>query len=226
MRHYRSAILLICFAGISCPSLLAQQSSLAVGRRGDRLYMTAPHLHFLVAKPLEQLQNGASVTYEFVLAAAGASSGRPFYTQQEAFVVSFDLWEERFSVVPTSPRLHSGSHLTAAEAEAWCVDALSVPLSVLPPEKSFVIKLTCQVAANESDADTHPLTLAGLIDVFSRKGHEAPMRWEAVSASLHRADLKEKQQIQARRLAKLAWTMLDEQISGIPARFWQMLLGW
>lgn len=226
MRQYRSALLLICIAGISCPILFSQQPGLAVERRGDRLHVAAPQMHFLVAKPLEQLQNGASVTYAFALAVAGSSGNRPSYSQQETFAVSFDLWEERFSVVPTSPHVRSGSHLTAAEAEAWCIDALSVPLSSLPSEKTFVIKLTCQVVENGSDIESRPLTLAGLIDVFSRKGREAPLHWEAASGPLHRADLKEKSQRQSRRLAEMAWIILNQEISGIPASLWQLLLGW
>ncbi len=225
MRHYRSAILLICFAGISCPFLRSQQSTLTAEPRGDRLHVTAPQMHFLVAKPLGQLQNGASVTYAFALAIAGSPGNKTYFSQQESFVVSFDLWEERFSVVQTGSHQRSVSHLTAAEAEAWCIDAVSAPLSALPSEKTFVIKLACQVVRNGTDSESRSLTLAGLIDVFSRKEREAPMHWEAASEVLHRADLKVKSQGQARRLAEMALILLNQEISGIPGSLWQFLLG-
>jgi hypothetical protein len=38
------------------------------------------------------------------------------------------------------------------------------------------------------------LTLAGLIDLFSRRGRETPPHWEASSGSLRLADLKDRKQ--------------------------------
>ena len=46
---------------------------------------------------------------------------------RQSFNLSFDLWEERFAVtrVGTPPR--SVSHLRSREAEAWCLEHLTVP---------------------------------------------------------------------------------------------------
>jgi len=195
MRHHRYLSLLICLTGTLCPQLQAQNQSLAVERHGDRLRVAAPQLHFLEGKPLEQLHNGASVTYVFALTLTAGQSNKTLYHLQERFVVSFDLWEERFSVVQTVRSGRPGSHLTAAEAEAWCLDNMPAPLPALAPEKTFMIKLECRVAENEGEGSSETaskLTLAGLIDVFSRKGREAPLRWEAVSGPLKLAELKDK----------------------------------
>jgi hypothetical protein len=166
-----------------------------VERRGTTLHVAAPHLHFLEGKPLEQLHNGASVTYVFSLTLTADRSSAPAFRLQERFIVSFDLWEEKFSVVQAGTPGRSGSHLTAAMAEAWCLDNLPVPMPALPAEKTFVIKLEWSVAENESEnsSEIRPgLTLAGLIDVFSRKGREAPPRWQAISGRLRLVDLKDK----------------------------------
>jgi hypothetical protein len=195
MRTDRYAILLICISGIAWFQLLAQAPPLVVERQGNYLFVAAPRLHFLEGKPLEQLHNGASVTFEFVLTLHAEQRSRPVTRIQERFVISFDLWEEKFSIVQAGAAGRSGSHLTAAQAEAWCLETMPVPLPSLPAEKTFVLKLVCRVAENDSSSSGEGgsgLTLAGLIDVFSRKGHDAPLRWEAESGSLRLAELKER----------------------------------
>jgi len=195
MRHHWHLSLLICFAGVFCPQLQAQNQSLAVERHGDHLQVAAPQLHFLEGNPLEQLHNGASVTYVLTLTLTAGQSNKTLYHLEERFVVSFDLWEEKFSVVQTVPLGRSSSHLTAAAAEAWCLENMPIPHPALAPEKTFMIKLECRVAEDEGEGSSETgsrLTLASLIDIFSRKAREAPPRWEAVSSPLKQADLKDK----------------------------------
>jgi hypothetical protein len=188
MKYCQQLGLLICLAGIF--TLRAQTPSLTVERRGNYLRVAAPQLHFLEGKPLEQLHNGASVTYVFELTLT--SDQRSVAHLQERFILSFDLWEERFSVVQAAPSGRSESHLTAAMAEAWCLNNLKVPLPALGPEKSFVLKLDGRTADRESKGNSDGasgLTLAGLIDALSRKGRDAPPRWQAFSNPFRLADL-------------------------------------
>ncbi len=194
MRTYRYAVLLIAIAGFACFQLVAQPPPLVVERRGDSLHVTAPRLHFLEGKPLEQLHNGASVSYEFELTLIADSKSKPAFRRRERFIVSYDLWEERFSVVQAGPPARSGSHLTAVMAEGWCLDNLSVPLPPSSSGTNFMIKLTCRIAENDVQSGgeaSSSLTLAGLIDVFSRKGRDIPLRWEAISAPFRPAELKD-----------------------------------
>ena len=92
------------------------------------------------------------------------------------FVLSYDLWEERFAVTTVGARRrHLPSHLAAAAAEAWCVEQLTVPLSALGTlgrASPFWIRLEYRVL----DGDGAPATDAGfglyaarLIDVLSRR---------------------------------------------------------
>jgi hypothetical protein len=97
MKSYRYCILLTCFAGIVCLQIQAQSQSLIVERKGKELHVAAPQLHFLEGKPLEQLHNGASVTYALTLTLTSGFSAT--MRLQERFVLSYDLWEEKFSVV-------------------------------------------------------------------------------------------------------------------------------
>ncbi|MGA2261923.1 MAG: hypothetical protein ABSH28_10835 [Acidobacteriota bacterium] len=194
MRSYRYYILLMCFAGIACPLVWAQSLSLTVARQGNHLHVAAPQLHFLAGKPLEQLHNGSSVTYVFDLTVT--ASGASAFSQQERFILSYDLWEEKFSIVQSGAPGRAASHLTAEAAETWCLDNLLVPLPSFSPEKTFMAKLECSIAddAESSGDSSSGLTLAGLIDIFSRKKHEALPRWEAVSGPMRLGDLKNKKQ--------------------------------
>ncbi len=109
-------------------------------------------------------------------------------------VFSYDLWEERFSVVQVDEPRTSASHLTAAAAEAWCLDLLSLPVGRAPTDKTFVVKLDCSLKDEEADAGetASATTFTGLIDLFSRKARAAPPRWEAASLPLRLADLEDK----------------------------------
>jgi hypothetical protein len=173
---------------------MAQSQTLTVERQGKQLRVSAPQLHFLEGAPLEQLHNGASVTFEFTLtfAAGGAATSRV----QERFIVSYDLWEEKYSVVQAGSSGRSTSHLSAAAAEAWCLDNMPLPLPALGADKTFSIKLECSIVDPEdsSGENSSVLTLASLIDVFSRKKQPAPLHWEATSVPVRLSDLKERKQ--------------------------------
>jgi hypothetical protein len=121
--------------------------------------------------------------------------GKPIARTRERFIVSFDLWEERFAVAKAGPGGKAGSHFSAADAEAWCLGNLQIPVPALTPEKTFVIKLECWVdegAGSGAGGNDSGLTLSGLIDVFSRKGRDPQARWEAESGSLRVGDIKRK----------------------------------
>lgn len=194
MRHKRYLLLLLCLA-VARPQLQAQSKLLIVELQGSHLRVAAPQLQFLEGKPLEQLHNGASVAYALELTIAPDRGRAPLFRLQEQFIVSYDLWEEKFSVVRAGPSGRSASHLTAAQAVAWCLESMLLPKAALPAEKTFVIELECRITENEAEGGTESrpaLSLAGLIDVFSRREREAPPRWQAVSGTLRMADLRDK----------------------------------
>ena len=195
MRYRRYLIFLILVAQAAGSRLAAQSPSLLVEREGATLHVSAARLPLLEGKPLEQLHNGASVTYVFELTLTPEQESEPAIRLKERFVFSFDLWEEKFSVVQPDPPGRSASQLSAAAAIDWCLDNMQVAAKSLTPDKTFVIRLECWIAADSSDGGSQnnsSLTLAGLVDVFSRKGRNPPPRWLAVAGPLRLADLKQK----------------------------------
>jgi hypothetical protein len=89
----------------------------------------------------------------------------------ERLVVSYDLWEEKFSVkIPgRGQRPFVGS---AAEAEAWCFDSLALSALGVAPDRPYWLRFDLRTAGNRELAsvmgDTG-LSLSGLIDMLSRK---------------------------------------------------------
>jgi len=190
MKSCRFYLILIIAAGLASHAMHAQTQSLLVERQGNLLRVTAPQMHFLEGRPLEQLHNGASVTYVFDLSII--AGGRSVFDLRERFIISYDLWEEKFSAVQAGPSGNAASHLTAAAAESWCLQNLKIPAPALSPDKPFVVRLELSVADerdNSIEGGTG-LTLAGLIDIFSRKQQEKTPHWEASSGPLRLSNLK------------------------------------
>ena len=63
------------------------------------LRVTDPALHFLTGKSLALLHDGAAVPFDFQLTVASGSEGNVVARSLERFMVSYDVWEEKFSVV-------------------------------------------------------------------------------------------------------------------------------
>ncbi len=188
----RHVLSLLVLALVPCSALQGQV--LQAHLQGEQLYVTAPQLHFLNERILERLHNGAAVPFHFQLTAVPSSGGRPLAQVSDRFVLSFDLWEERFSVVQSNAPRRTVSHLASLAAEAWCLENLALAVSALAAEKSFVLKLDIRAEepGDEPSADSGSgLSLTGLIDVFSRKAKEQPLRWSAVTGPIRLQDLKQ-----------------------------------
>jgi hypothetical protein len=173
--------------------LSGQPAPLTVERDGDLLRLRAPQLDFLAGAPLARLHDGRSVTY-VLTASIQVHRGAHVHGLTREVIFSYDLWEERFSVVQRDDVKVSALHLTAAAAEAWCVDLLALPVRAAPADGPFVVKLACSLREGNAPTADGPsaTTLTGLIDFFSRKEPSAPPRWEASSLPLRLAELIDK----------------------------------
>lgn len=160
-------------AGAVCALALTVSSGEITPRwNGDVLKVNAPKVHFLTGKSLERLKNGASVPFDFQLTLSAGNKNAALARALERFVVSYDLWEERFTVFRVGGARKSGVHLTAAAAEAWCLENLMVPSTGAPKDGQLWLKLEIRTAepppAAPSSASEGGISLATLIEVFSR----------------------------------------------------------
>jgi hypothetical protein len=144
-----------------------------VSRRGEVVYIRAAGLEFISGQPLARLKDGRTIRLDLDAALGPAASGPFVAIAQPRFVLSYDLWEERFAVTRTDiPR--SISHLTARDAEAWCLEQLAVPFSVFHTRSAdmpFRVRLEYRLQDEElqPSADDRGITLRGLIDRLSRR---------------------------------------------------------
>jgi hypothetical protein len=162
-------------------SLWVTGQELLVHNEGDQVRISAPKLHFLTGKPLQRIQNGNAVAYDFQLSVLGEAKTAVLRRGFERFVFSYDLWEERFSVARMRSTQGSVSHLTAAAAEAWCLDNMAFSTSGLPIDKPVWIRL--EVRAQEPKESINPsadqgISIANLIEIFSRASKaKQPQYW-------------------------------------------------
>jgi hypothetical protein len=139
---------------------------------GDNLRVAAPDLHFLSGKALERLKDASTVTFLSQLTLFSDAQGTVIKRAAERLVVSYDLWEEKFSVtIPGGSKRHLAK-ASAAEAESWSLENLAISAMGLAPDRPFWVRFELRTADRKELATIvgdSGVSLTGLIDLFSRK---------------------------------------------------------
>jgi len=149
--------------------------SLTVRAVGDMLHLRASGLGLIEDRVAEHLRDGRAVRVDFSIAILEKARGRLIAQATQSFNVSFDIWEQRYAVTRLGSMPRSVSHLTSRDAESWCVDNITVPLSALGRmgrDVPFWVRLDYRVPnpmpAPTADEDS-TFTLGRLITVLSRR---------------------------------------------------------
>jgi hypothetical protein len=160
---------------------------------GDTLRFSAPQLHFLAGKPLERLRDGAPVGFMWQATLSLDGFATAWRRVPGRFVVSYDLWEEKFSVTQVGLSPRSVSHLSASAAEAWCLENMSVGSAGLPPGKPFWVRLDIRVEDPKEAAGVvgeGGINITRLIELFSRPVGQANPHWMASAGPVRLSELK------------------------------------
>lgn len=161
---------------------------------GDDLrVVAAPKLHFLADKPLKKLKDGATLVFLAQLSVSTEVNAAAVKRAVDRFVVSYDVWEEKFSVTSTGLEPATTSHLTATAAETWCLDHLALGIDGVPADKPLWVKLELRAedARDQAAVVGHSgISLSRLIEVLSNPARAQQMRWEAEAGPVRLADLK------------------------------------
>ena len=160
--------------------------SLDVRLDGDRLRIAVTNSRLIAGEALERLHDGASVTYVVRVSALTTKNGRTITSAEFRFVVSFDIFEEKFQVTRTAPSPRVVSHLSLSAAEAACVDGLDLTLSGISPSMPFWIRWEFEAEAPQGGQSGG---LGGLVDLFSRKNSKEPVSALVESGPYRLADL-------------------------------------
>ena len=162
----------LAFIGSLAVPLEAQNVSIT--RTGEAIAVRAPGLGFIKGDTLARLKDGRTVRIDVDFSVLPGPGGTATAHSRHAFVLSYDLWEERFAVTMAGPPPRSVSYLTAAAAEAWCLEHLTIPIAELGKlrDAPFWIRLEYRIldgstpSARQEDAG---LTLRGMIEALSRR---------------------------------------------------------
>ncbi len=174
--------------------LVCADTDLGVRVDSGRIRPAAPKLRFIEGKAQERLHNGAPVVFALQFTVFSPSKSMVLARAAGRFAVSFDLWEEKFAVTQLgNPNKKSVSHLSAPEAEGWCLDSLSLTSNILSADASFWVRL--DVRAEEPDASPAPgeetgMTLARLVELFSRQQTAGEVRLRSDAGPFRLRDLR------------------------------------
>jgi len=191
-----SASVLLCAIG-TVSAISSAPEGLAVYLDGDYLRVSLPHVDFLKGKPLDRLKDGASVAFigQITITTSPNSIG-PVARSVARFALSYDIWEERFSVTkigqsPESRR--SQSHLSVQGAENWCLDNLVIDRSQIPAERDIYVQLDLRAEDPKDQLGIigdPGINLTRLIEIFGRAPRSPQERWLFNSGPFRLADLK------------------------------------
>jgi len=171
--------------------LTASSEDLFVRRFGDQVRVMAPRLHFLTGKSLQRLHDGAAVPFDFQLSVAAGLKTNFVSRNAERFTVSYDVWEEKFRVVRLRDFRKSPPGLTAAAAEAWCLENLLVPASGMPSDKDLWARLDIRATEPKDTVSTDAgISIPALIQLLSRPPRPQQDHWSLESASFRLSELR------------------------------------
>jgi len=186
---HRHVGLLVVVIATAMAGLTAQ--AVTVSTEGGALRVHAPAFAFIEGVVLERLRDGRSVPLELTLAVLARRGGPTVVEARQNFTLSFDLWEERVAVSRAGTPPRSISHLRPADAEAWCLEHLTVPVVDIARrgrDQAFWLRLEYQVQdqapASEKDDDS-AFTLRRLIDVLSQRREASQLRRSVEAGPFH-----------------------------------------
>lgn len=176
--------LIVAFLSGLAVAMLAED--LILDARDNRLEFSAPRLHFLSGKPLDRLRNAAEVPFDFQITLWAGDHSHISRHAVDRFVVSYDIWEETFSVSKVQLPRRSGSHFSAAAAEAWCMEQMSMDVSGLAGSEPLWARL--EIRAQDPVRDSafpfgrstiteSGISLNSLIEILSRPPPAQQPHW-------------------------------------------------
>jgi hypothetical protein len=180
------------------PGVRLPAQDLAVRLDGDYLRISLPRVDFLQGKTLDRLKDGASVAFIGQLTLSTSPASRtPAARSIARFALSYDIWEERFSVTrlgQTPAQRRTVSHLSAAAAEAWCIDSLTIDRGLLPADKDFYVQLDLRAEDPREQLGSvfgdPGINITRLIEIFGRPARGSQPRWLLNSGPHRLTDLK------------------------------------
>jgi hypothetical protein len=177
-------------AGLTIPLFTARAAdSMNVRYDRDTIHVAPPSIHFLSGKPLERLRDGAAVAYVAQLDLLDETRA-PVRQQKARFVVSFDLWEEKFAVAQLGKMPRRVDGLSAGATEAWCFEGLALSTLGVPLDQYFLLRFQIRTGGPQDlEGDTPVgISIKDLIDRFGQR-KQTETHWGPLEIRVRLADL-------------------------------------
>jgi hypothetical protein len=161
---------------------------------GDNIRVKAPGLHFLTGKPLERLKIADTVVFDSQITLFTDDHGQIFHHPvTERLIVSYDLWQEKFSVAIRGVSVRSRSLLTLSQAEDFALGELAFSALGLAPDRPFWLRFDLSVRSSKDLSGAvgdSGISVSGLLlDWLSRKPGPDNPNWTRRAGPLRLADL-------------------------------------
>jgi hypothetical protein len=154
---------------------------LILRHRNNRLEFAAPHTDILTGQPLARLRNAAEVPFLIKTTLWSGNKNHVFTSAVDRFMVSFDLWEQTFSVVKVAAPRKTASHLTATAVRDWCVSQMSLDTTGLTGTEPLWARLEIRAEDPPRDGsllgdsvNSSGISLTTLIEIFGRPAGAQP----------------------------------------------------
>ncbi len=184
--------LLIALLGAPAAMGLSAQS-LTARLDGDYLHISAPRLRFLTGRTLERLHDGASIGFIAQLSLSLDGNATVQSRSVARFALSYDIWEETFSVIRIQQVRRTASHLSLDSAQNWVIDNLALDASAVPQAKPFWLRFEIRAEDPRDGLDIiggSGINLTRLVEAFSRPPKSTQQRWAVDAGPFSYADVK------------------------------------
>jgi hypothetical protein len=150
--------------------------------QGNRIEFTVPRTHFISGRLLARLKNAEPIALDVQVRLASGVSTNVVRQNTARFAISYDLWEERFSVTQLAPVRKTASHMQASDAEAWCVQQMAITdlagVSTTQPLWAHMeIRADAERETRLFGISDAGISLTGLVEIFARPAKASQPHW-------------------------------------------------
>ena len=157
----------------------------------DQLRVSTLKPAFFSKEVLQRLHNGIAVNFMLKIGTSSSLSAKPTAQSIYRFVISYDIFEEKYAVSRIEPGPRSITHLSETAAQLWCLDSIALPTARLPAEQPFWVQLEYQSEETKPTAtDSGSSIIGGLIDIFSRKNQRQDQHGIMTAGPYNLSDLR------------------------------------
>jgi hypothetical protein len=184
--HFASCLLVLALVPAVCAD------SLSARLRGDQLFVVPPRLDLMRPAIFARLKNGGTATYDFHVALMVGNRSTPRRRAFERFIVSYDLWEEKFAISGLRKPRAGVTNIDGDSIASWCAGHVAIPAGDIKPEDRIWLKLEIRAADPKKDPALldEGLNLINLVELLSRPSRGEQQRWTVESAELRITELR------------------------------------